>query len=264
MVRKEVWQYLPIYNTQKWCGTFKLKTPFPNLYLAMKKLSIIFMIGLLSLVGCNLAEPYAEFNVSEFSVPQGSSIEFYNYSRNAESFLWDFGDGETSTEDNPIHIYNSAGTYTVTLTAFDKNESRSDVYFAKVFVKKFEGVEIRSIYLKDLPSADSLGNSYLNYPYVFPIVIQNGDTLLGSQYWSSKTQLPIQFYNTPNIYAAAADGPCKFELWTSNYTDTLLMGSATLNLNDSLLRPFYNSIVIGDGPVQFELYYSLWYVIPNN
>ena len=31
--------------------------------------------------------------------------------------LWDFGDGATSTEDNPIHVYNNQGSYTVTLTS---------------------------------------------------------------------------------------------------------------------------------------------------
>ena len=34
---------------------------------------------------------------------------------NVEKFLWDFGDGITSTEKNPIHIYTNEGYYTVTL-----------------------------------------------------------------------------------------------------------------------------------------------------
>jgi PKD repeat protein len=32
------------------------------------------------------------------------------------SFDWDFGDGFTSTEQSPVHQYNSPGTYTVRLT----------------------------------------------------------------------------------------------------------------------------------------------------
>ncbi|GEM_PF-3840708 len=32
------------------------------------------------------------------------------------SYHWDFGDGETSDEENPIHVYEEAGTYTVSLT----------------------------------------------------------------------------------------------------------------------------------------------------
>jgi PKD repeat protein len=41
-------------------------------------------------------------------------------------YEWDFGDGITSTLENPTHLYTAAGTYTVTLTAF--NEYISDTY----------------------------------------------------------------------------------------------------------------------------------------
>ncbi len=34
----------------------------------------------------------------------------------ADTYLWHFGDGQTSTEPNPTHTYATAGTYTVTLT----------------------------------------------------------------------------------------------------------------------------------------------------
>ena len=37
------------------------------------------------------------------------------------SFLWDFGDGETSTERDPTHVYTSVGRFTVTLTITDIN-----------------------------------------------------------------------------------------------------------------------------------------------
>ncbi|TDT38747.1 PKD repeat protein [Maribacter spongiicola] len=42
---------------------------------------------------------------------------FTNSSTGATSFEWNFGDGNTSTEETPTHIYESADTYTVTLTA---------------------------------------------------------------------------------------------------------------------------------------------------
>jgi gliding motility-associated-like protein len=46
----------------------------------------------------------------------GDSIIFFNYATSGMSvdYLWDFGDGETSTEDNPIHAY-APGDYDVTL-----------------------------------------------------------------------------------------------------------------------------------------------------
>ena len=43
------------------------------------------------------------------------------------SYAWDFGDGNTSTQANPSHTYQSAGNYTVSLTVTDNNNaSNSD------------------------------------------------------------------------------------------------------------------------------------------
>jgi gliding motility-associated-like protein len=43
---------------------------------------------------------------------------FINNSKYADSYLWDFGDGTTSTEENPTHIFEKAGKFKITLTAF--------------------------------------------------------------------------------------------------------------------------------------------------
>jgi len=44
---------------------------------------------------------------------------FDNTSLAGQSFQWDFGDGTTSTDINPTHLYNVPGTYVVTLIAND-------------------------------------------------------------------------------------------------------------------------------------------------
>ena len=43
-------------------------------------------------------------------------VHFKNLSENAESYLWDFGDKTSSSEQNPSHTYNIAGNYIVKLT----------------------------------------------------------------------------------------------------------------------------------------------------
>ncbi len=45
---------------------------------------------------------------------------FNNISLGGQQFAWDFGDGTTSTDPSPIHLYSSPGNYTVHLSATDK------------------------------------------------------------------------------------------------------------------------------------------------
>lgn len=56
----------------------------------------------------------AKFSVETYM----NRAQFTNLSsENAKTFEWNFGDGATSTERNPMHSYAEAGTYTVRLTA---------------------------------------------------------------------------------------------------------------------------------------------------
>jgi hypothetical protein len=49
-------------------------------------------------------------------------VKLFNRSVLAQSLLWDFGNGETSTEENPIVVYTSSGRYTITLTVTPQND----------------------------------------------------------------------------------------------------------------------------------------------
>ena len=49
----------------------------------------------------------------------GSNVQFTNLTTNAVRYLWDFGDGDTSTQIYPTHTYHSYGYYSVSLTAWD-------------------------------------------------------------------------------------------------------------------------------------------------
>ncbi len=70
--------------------------------------------GLLSVTTLDESDLQALFSVDRYM----NRAQFTNMSTtSAQSFEWDFGDGTTSTERNPMHIYATDGTYTVTLTA---------------------------------------------------------------------------------------------------------------------------------------------------
>lgn len=65
-----------------------------------------------------IAPPVANFNISDNTPPLGVSVQFTDVSTNSpNAWLWDFGDGYTSAEKNPIHVYTSPGTHNVQLIA---------------------------------------------------------------------------------------------------------------------------------------------------
>ena len=67
------------------------------------------------------ATPTAAFSARSARGPVPFEAEFVNTSRNASNYLWDFGDGRTSTETDACHTYNIDGEYTVSLEASNGN-----------------------------------------------------------------------------------------------------------------------------------------------
>ena len=68
-----------------------------------------------------VVKPSADFWVMTHYPTQGLSTSFLNQSQNAWAYVWDFGDGSTSSFlVNPTHIYTAPGAYLVTLTATDE------------------------------------------------------------------------------------------------------------------------------------------------
>lgn len=65
--------------------------------------------------------PAVDFSANVTSGYTPLSVQFTDLSQHSTSRSWDFGDGATSTEQNPLHTYSAAGTYAVNLTAGNAN-----------------------------------------------------------------------------------------------------------------------------------------------
>jgi len=81
--------------------------------------------------------PTAAFSSSQTDPEDFQVVSFSNESVSATDYTWEFGTGETSTEVNPDYTYEGEGTYTVTLTATDKN-GKSDAITRDISVVKPE------------------------------------------------------------------------------------------------------------------------------
>ncbi len=77
----------------------------------------------------------ADFSATPLTATIGDSIHFTDQSLgNPSSWLWDFGNGLTSTAQNPTHIYNFPGTYTITLTVSDGINSSTETKTAYITI----------------------------------------------------------------------------------------------------------------------------------
>jgi PKD repeat protein len=70
-----------------------------------------------------------EFFANTTTIKEGENAQFQPTVSGGFSpytFTWDFGDGKTSTEETPSHVYNKAGIYTVKLSIKDDKQNTVD------------------------------------------------------------------------------------------------------------------------------------------
>lgn len=89
-----------------------------------------------------IAPPVADFTY----LINGLECAFVDISTNDPfAWNWDFGDGNTSTEQNPVHVYDEDGNYTVCLTAINEgggNTNCKDLFFETSILNAAYGVKI--------------------------------------------------------------------------------------------------------------------------
>jgi hypothetical protein len=81
----------------------------------------------------DLEEPTADFSFTPAHPGPGDEVRFSDHSTGEPtSWMWDFGDGQTSQEENPSHTYTTSGSKTVTLVVSNTSGSDSAVKVVRV------------------------------------------------------------------------------------------------------------------------------------
>ncbi|MFC2111163.1 immunoglobulin domain-containing protein [Bacteroidota bacterium] len=77
----------------------------------------------------------ANFNANPISGNVPLTVQFYDESLGGPTiWSWNFGDGKAGSTQNPVHVYDSLGTFDVTLTASSANGSSSSTKFGYINV----------------------------------------------------------------------------------------------------------------------------------
>src|SRR5690606_1730422 len=142
-----------------------------------------------------VSQPIAAFSADTLSCTT-QAVKFKNISSGPGLiYNWDFGDGNTSTAKDPVHLYNTEGIYTVSL-------SINDQYGCSGFVSKTNYVRIANP-VADFILSDSVGTCP-------PLVVNFTNTSVNYSSWSwdfgdgttSKERNPSHFYSQVGTFTA--------------------------------------------------------------
>lgn len=109
-------------------------------------------------------ESFASFETSRTWGGIPFTVDFTNNSINAQTFLWDFGDGNFSDEENPQHTYLESGNYEIILYSYTEYncadtayaEVRAIIPVLDIMLHKLE-IELENNYLKTTVTVFNIG-----------------------------------------------------------------------------------------------------------
>ncbi|MFT7590784.1 MAG: gliding motility-associated-like protein [bacterium] len=205
----------------------------------------------------------AEFDADSTYCDASETVQFLNKSVNAKNYLWDFGDGDTSTQQNPAHVYPSQGDYTVTLIAESCFSNNFDTIEKKDFISIDSNQDICNGYL--LPKG-SWSTIHACNGFIYD---HNGesdyqgllkDTLTIDFGRTDSAQITFQEMDYENAYDSiyVYDGPNTSSTLIGGFTGKNLPfgGKAKTLYNGAVtIRHFSDPFVVGTGfKVKFETF----------
>ena len=157
-----------------------------------------------SLVGIN-PQPIADFS---FTVTESSEAILTNTSTGGVTYFWDFGDGSSSSVENPTHAYSQSGLHAITLYVYNQYNCLDSVSYTVDIITKLQ------FYVPNVLDLNSL-NQDNNRLYVFGEGIE---TLSFSIYdrWGE-----IVYQTSDASTSLRGDGLCCAygEGWDGNYSN---------------------------------------------
>lgn len=159
--------------------------------------------------GSGTTQFYADFS---YKVEHPFYVVFENRSSHNGTYHWNFGDGETSLEKNPIHKYSGKGVYKVTLTVH--LDGHKTTYTQNVTIEAPTKCYVSKIKYESVPEYNEYYNIRCTDDYL----------LLETLYWYTNWTL-LSTANLPYTYNIANVPNIDFSL--SEYVIRLYKNSST-------------------------------------
>jgi PKD repeat protein len=187
--------------------------------------------------------PVANFssNITEGYVPL--TAQFTDLSENVTERNWDFGDGDTSSEQDPVHTYSSAGTYEVGLVTNNENGTDSKLDTITVYEQP-DGV---------IPIANFTSNITEGYA---PLTVQftglsENATVINWDFGDGSTSID---HDPVHTYFAAGNYRVKLTVSNENGTSSKLVPITVQQLSAEVLpvANFSSNVTEGFAPLKVQ------------
>jgi len=165
-----------ITGTFTWSPATGLNTTSGPSVIASPKVPTQYSVRVVSASGCtNEARVrvliYNQPNLAFSNLPVeyvNHEVRFANNTQGATSYLWDFGDGQSSSDATPTHRYATTGTYTIKLTAFYGNGCQKELT---------QSITIRDVFITNIitPNDDGLNDHFVPQVSTQPVTLRMYD-----------------------------------------------------------------------------------------
>ncbi len=205
--------------------------------------------------------PVANFTFSGANNPAPCNVSFTNTSSNATSYQWDFGDGSSSTQQNPSHTYTAGGAYSVTLKAINEYGNHTITKIVNIG-NSYSSVRITSTTVNSMSFTDDNGSGwdYVDGPDLY-LTISDVNTNI---YQTSSTvndltqsMLPRNFTWSPAYEVENLSDTWYIDLWdadTPDDDDYIGYVGFTMSNYTSGSNPYPSSITVSQNGISLTLY----------
>lgn len=201
-----------------------------------KYISFFLTIFIIFLANVSVFAQNADFSSNLDEGCDKLQVQFFDMSTGSNlTYIWLFGDGQTSLESDPYHLYSTSGTFNVTLIV--SNGISTDTTIKMGFIKIHKSPKAQ--FTQDnTEGCYPLTVSFLNQTIV-------GDTTIATIFWdfgdgqNSSDENPIHTYNTSGIFDVSLfitdNYSCNSELKIDDHINVL---DNQLNASFTIDKPF--------------------------
>jgi len=218
-----------------------------------KRIFLITVIFLVSLTFFSCRKGKVEITEVAWSVQNCNLpyiVNFYliaDVGYGSTTYLWDFGDGETSNAENPMHVYNENGLYTVNLTVTNKETTKYETFVVDL---RIENVQVSAFF-----------EYFTDYNYYAPAEVKfnNLAHLAENTFWNFGDGLgsnefePIHIYETPGTYNPTISATCGGDTVRFNAPIQILPPPQDISIDEVIVSMPANYL---SGTYELEYYYG--------